>query len=138
MQKLFTSTATAVGGRQGSVASESGTYELKLGMPMPGVDMTGKTTPEELFAGAYAACFDSAMNIAAMQKRIQLAGSEITSHVSLNKGAEGYAISVEMNITIKGVDQKTAEIIVEEGHKVCPFSNAIRNNVEVTFNVKAE
>jgi len=37
MQKLFTSTATAVGGRQGRVASESGTYDLNLGMPMPGV-----------------------------------------------------------------------------------------------------
>lgn len=135
MQKLFTSTATAVGGRQGRVASESGTYDLTLGMPMPGVDMTGKTTPEELFAGAYAACFDSAMTIVAMQKKIQHQGSEITSHVSLNKG-DTYAISVEMIVTIQGVDQETAELIVEEAHKICPFSNAIRGNVDVQFTVK--
>lgn len=136
MQKLFTSTATAVGGRQGRVASESGTYDLNLGMPMPGADMTGKTTPEELFAGAYSACFDSALNIVAMQKKAQIAGSEITSHVSLNKGDAGYQLSVEMIITIQGTDQDTAEMLVEEAHKICPFSNAIRNNVDVDFTVK--
>lgn len=136
MQKLFTSTATAVGGRQGRVASESGTYDLNLGMPMPGVDMTGKTTPEELFAGAYSACFDSALTIVAMQKKAQISGSEITSHVSLNKGDAGYQISVEMIVTIQGADQATAEMLVEEAHKICPFSNAIRNNVDVDFTVK--
>lgn len=136
MQKLFTSSATSVGGRQGRVVSESGTYDLNMGMPMPGVDMAGKSTPEELFAGAYAACFDTSMMIAAMQKGIQLQGAEVTSHVSLNKG-EGYAISVQMDIKIQGVDQQTAEMVVEEGHKMCPFSNAIRNNVEVEFTVTA-
>lgn len=135
MQKLFTSSATAVGGRQGRVASESGTYDLQLGMPMPGVDMTGKTTPEELFAGAYSACFDSALSIVAMQKKAGVTGSEITSHVSLNKG-ESYQLSVEMIVTIQGVDQETAEMLVQEAHKICPFSNAIRNNVEVDFTVK--
>lgn len=135
MQKLFTSSATAVGGRQGRVASESGTYDLNLGMPMPGVDMTGKTTPEELFAGAYSACFDSALSIVNMQKKAGVTGSEITSHVSLNKG-ESYNISVEMIVTVQGVDQETAEMLVQEAHKICPFSNAIRNNVEVDFTVK--
>jgi len=45
-------------------------------------------------------------------------------------------LSVEMIITIQGTDQETAEVLVEEAHKICPFSNAIRNNVDVDFTVK--
>ncbi|AJD92903.1 OsmC family protein [Jeotgalibacillus alimentarius] len=136
MKKLFTSTATAVGGREGRVTAESGSFDLGLAMPMPGADTAGKSNPEELFAAGYAACFDSAMNIVAMQKGIKHDGSEIKADVSLNKGDAGYALSVEMDVLIKGVDEETARQLVEEGHQVCPYSNATRGNIDVSFNVR--
>ena len=37
----------------------------------------------------------------------------------------------------KGVDQKKAEDLVESAHKICPYSNAIRGNVEVGITVSA-
>ncbi|KIL53110.1 organic hydroperoxide resistance protein [Jeotgalibacillus campisalis] len=136
MKKLFTSTATAVGGRQGRVTSESGSFDLPLAMPMPGQDTKGSSNPEELFAAGYAACFDSAMNIVAQQKNIQHEGSEITAHVSLNKGDAGYILSVEMDVLIKGVEEDVARQLVEEGHQVCPYSNATRGNMDVNFTVR--
>jgi organic hydroperoxide reductase OsmC/OhrA len=36
-----------------------------------------------------------------------------------------------------GVDQKKAEELVESAHKICPYSNAIRGNVEVGITVSA-
>jgi organic hydroperoxide reductase OsmC/OhrA len=40
-------------------------------------------------------------------------------------------------ITVTGVDQKKAEDLVESAHKICPYSNAIRGNVEVGITVSA-
>jgi organic hydroperoxide reductase OsmC/OhrA len=40
-----------------------------------------------------------------------------------------------MDISLPGVDRATAEKLVEEAHKVCPYSNATRGNIDVTLNI---
>ncbi|TFD96622.1 MULTISPECIES: organic hydroperoxide resistance protein [Jeotgalibacillus] len=134
MKKLFTATATAQGGREGKVRSESGVLDLELTTPRPDAKPNA-TNPEELFAAGYSACFDSAMSIIAMQKKIEHTGTEVTAHVSLNKGDAGYIISVDMDVLVKGVDEETAQNLVHAAHEVCPYSNATRGNVDVNFTV---
>lgn len=60
---IHTSTATAVGGRAGSVKNSDGVIDVKLSLPTgfggPGIQK-GTTTPEDLFAAGYAACFGGA------------------------------------------------------------------------------
>jgi len=135
MKKLFTSSATAVGGREGHVRSESGVVDVALAMPSPGASKEA-SNPEELFAAGYSSCFDSALNMVAMMSNIKHDGSEVTAHVSLNKSDTNYILSVEMDVLVKGVKEEVAQNLVNEAHKMCPYSNAIRGNVDVDFKVR--
>ena len=38
-------------------------------------------------------------------------------------------------VTIAGIDQQTAERLVQDAHTICPYSNAIRGNVDVAISV---
>jgi organic hydroperoxide reductase OsmC/OhrA len=49
----------------------------------------------------------------------------------------GFGLTVHLDVTVKGLSQADAEKVVAAGHKLCPYSNAIRNNVDVTISVKA-
>ena len=130
MKPLFTASATAIGGREGRVTSTDGIIDLNVSMP--GAKKAEEATnPEQLFAAGYAACFGSALNLIIGKERIQTEGSSVTGHVTLNQSEDGFFISVELEVEIKGVDQATAERLVEAAHQVCPYSKATRGNVDV-------
>lgn len=65
--ELFTTKATAKGGRDGHVKSEDGVIDLNIVMPTENSNETG-TNPEQLFAAAYSSCYDGALNLVAKQK----------------------------------------------------------------------
>lgn len=139
MDALYTAVATSVGGRNGSVKSDDGVLTLEV---RPPVEMGGKggpyTNPEQLFAAGYSACFGSAINHVALQKRLRIESS-VTARVSIGKKENGgFQLAVEMDVNIPGLDQKEAEELVKEAHQVCPYSNATRNNVEVTLKVTTD
>lgn len=133
MKKLFTATATAVGGREGRVVSEDGVIDVALAMPGMKKDATN---PEQLFAAGYSACFDSALNIVSRQEKIKHGGSEVTAHVSLNQGTEGYTISVVLDVLVRDVEIEVAQKLVEVAHQVCPYSRATRDNIIVELEVR--
>jgi lipoyl-dependent peroxiredoxin len=133
MKKLFTATATAVGGREGRVRSQDGVIDVALAMP--GVKKEA-TNPEQLFAAGYSACFDSALNMVARQEKIKHGGSEVTAHVSLNQGADGYSISVTLDVLVRDVAIEVAQKLVEAAHQVCPYSRATRDNIIVELEVR--
>jgi len=128
MKKLYTSTVTAIGGREGRVRSEDGVLDIPLAMP--GVKKE-TTNPEQLFAAGYAACFDSALNLVAQQEKIKHGGSEVTAHVTLNQDTEGYSLSVKLDVLVRDVEMEVAQQLVESAHKVCPYSRATKDNVTV-------
>ncbi|MDH6306589.1 osmotically inducible protein OsmC [Parabacteroides sp. PF5-5] len=136
MKVLYTAVATSVGGRNGHVKSSDGVLNLEVRSPkeMGGADGP-YTNPEQLFAAGYSACFGSALNLVALKQRKRIESS-VTAKVSIGEKAEGgFMLAVEMNVNIPGIDQKEAEALVQEAHQVCPYSNATRNNVEVTLKV---
>ena len=59
----------------------------------------------------------------------------IDSEVDLGPTSLGYGISVRLNITLPGMQREQAQKLVEEAHKVCPYSNATRNNIDVKLNI---
>lgn len=130
---LFTTTATVQGGRAGKITSEDGNLTLNLSLPK---DMGGPggegTNPEQLFAAGYAACFQSALGVIARRERIDAGASTITGTVSLYpNGKGGFQLGVELAVTIPGVEREAGERMLELAHEVCPYSNAIRGNVDV-------
>jgi osmotically inducible protein OsmC len=132
MSVLYTTTVRAEGGRDGSVASSDGLLELKLALPKSLGGKEDATNPEQLFAAGYAACFENAMLYIARQQGQQLQGTAVDGTVTLNSTPEGpFKLGVTLAIEIGGLSQADAEALVEEAHKVCPYSNATRSNIEV-------
>jgi lipoyl-dependent peroxiredoxin len=130
---MYTSTASAKGGRTGHVTSADGVIDLDLGKP--GSTANPKANPETLFAAGYAACFQGALANRAATQDIDTSDSTVTAAVSLGRDEEGVALSVELRVEIPGVDRAKAEELVELAHQFCPYSRATRGNIVVTLAV---
>ena len=137
---IYTAHATSTGGRTGSTESSDGKIKLQLSTPKElGGDSGPGTNPEQLFASGYSACFIGAMKaVAGMQKTKLPADVSIKADVSIGpmSGKPGaFSIAVAMAVTVPGMDRAAAEALVKAAHEVCPYSNATRGNIDVTFTV---
>jgi osmotically inducible protein OsmC len=133
MKVLYQAKASATGGRNGHVASSDGVLDLQLAIPKglggPGGE---KTNPEQLFAAGYAACFDSALNFVGMRQKISLRGTRVDATVEIGqREAGGFGLAVRLDVTIPDVPREQAEALMEAAHAACPYSNAVRGNVDV-------
>jgi Ohr subfamily peroxiredoxin len=137
-QPLFTSSATAVGGRQGRVESSDG--NIKLDLAMPGTprakELPNATNPEQLFACGYSACFDGALQHIARQERVKFE-SQVTANVSFLKdeGDQGFKIAATLQVKGHGIEKARLEELVHKAHEFCPYSKATRGNIDVTLEV---
>jgi osmotically inducible protein OsmC len=96
------------------------------------------TTPEDLFAAGYAACFGSACECVSRQLKLHPKSITVRSAVSIGEApGGGFGLAVELAVEIAGVSQADAERLVAAGHEVCPYSRAIRGNVDVTLKATA-
>lgn len=137
MKPLYTATATASGGRNGHVESSDALISLDLAIPKEMGGPGGGSNPEQLFAAGYAACFHSAMQFVAGQKKLNVAGSSVTGHVSIGmrEDGPGFGLAVRHQVLLPSLDQAAAEALVAAAHEVCPYSNATRGNVVVEFEI---
>lgn len=134
---LFEAQMTATGGRDGKAHSPDGGFALTLSLPKelggPGGD---GTNPEQLFAAGYAACFLGAVKLVARQRKVSLTDdSSVTAKVGMGPIPTGYALAVELKVSLPGVEHSVAREIVEGAHQRCPYSNATRGNIDVKLTV---
>ncbi|TDV53661.1 organic hydroperoxide resistance protein [Actinophytocola oryzae] len=139
MNPLYTAKATSTGkGRLGHVASSDGVLEHDLSIPKemggPGGD---GTNPEQLFAAGYAACFHSALQAVAGRDKVRTRDSSVTAEVGIGKEGEGFGLTVELVVSLPGVEEDVATKLVEAAHQMCPYSNATRGNIHVGLRVVA-
>ena len=136
MNTIYQTKVVATGGRDGKVASEDGVLNLDVRVPNTMGGAGGAyTNPEQLFAAGYAACFDSALNHIARLERKKIQ-SKVTATVGLQMSqTDGFNIVVSMDVEIAGVEKSVAQELLSKAHATCPYSKAIRNNVEVTLNL---
>ena len=136
---LYTAHATAEGGRNGRTHSDDGLVDVQLSVPkaMGGPGRTGATTPEDLFAAGYAACFGSACEFMGVKLKLKPSSVTVQAAVSIGPIPEGgFGLKVDLIAIIGGLVQEDAEKIVAAGHQLCPYSNAVKGNVEVTIAVR--
>ncbi len=134
---LYTASATATGGREGSAKTSDGHLEVKLNTPkeLGGAGGSG-TNPEQLFAAGYSACFLGALKHVAMTEKVKLPDTvNIQGKVGIGAIPTGFGITVELNIAIPEMDKAQAKNLVDKAHIVCPYSNATRGNINVTLNL---
>ncbi|WNJ18357.1 organic hydroperoxide resistance protein [Pontibacter sp. G13] len=136
MKQLFQTKATAIGGRNGHVRSEDGVIDMDVRIPtMMGGEGGAFTNPEQLFAAGYAACFDNALIHVARLQKVQVQ-TETTATVGLAMNADQtFALTVALAVKLEGVDAEVAQQLVNKAHATCPYSNAIRGNVDVQIEV---
>nr|ART35569.1 A37 [uncultured bacterium] len=138
MSTLYKTKVTAIGGRAGNVKSEDGLLELSLALPTGLGGKGGATNPEQLFAAGYAACFENAVIHVTRNKTTKVKDDDIivVAEVGMSpNGSGGFALSVALDVDIAGLDQATAEEIVQAAHAVCPYSNAVKGNIDVAISV---
>ena len=134
MQALYTATATAVGGRNGSIKSSDGVLDLKLLNPKElGGPGGAATNPEQLFAAGYAACFENALLRVARERKAPIHESAVTAHVTIGRNDKGFfELAVELEVSVPDRPKAEIEEFVRIAHEeVCPYSRATRGNIEV-------
>ena len=135
---LYTAHATATGGRDGRAVSSDGILDIKLAPPkeLGGSAAVTATNPEQLFAAGYSACFIGAMKHVAMTQKLSLpADTSVTGSVGIGQIPDGFGIEVDLEVKIPGWEKDKAEALVAAAHKVCPYSNATRGNIDVRLSV---
>lgn len=126
---LYTAKAHTTGGRDGASRTDDGRLDIKLSPP--GMGGSG-TNPEQLFAAGYSACFIGAMKAVAGKMKVALpADLAVDAEVDLGPVASAYGIAVRMNVSLPGMDRAAAQALIDTAHKVCPYSNATRGNIDV-------
>jgi osmotically inducible protein OsmC len=139
---LYTAHAHVTGGRRnGHGRTSDGRLEVDLRPPPEtGGDGSAGTNPEQLFAVGYAACFESALGGAARRERLTVDDVAIDSQVSLVPTAERtFEIAVVLDVTLPSVtDPAQAVALVEAAHRLCPYSNATRGNIELTLTANGQ
>lgn len=135
---VYTARATVTGGRrEGHATTEDGVLDLHLTAPKEtGGPGTG-TNPEQLFAVGYAACFQSALNMLAKKEGVDASRSVVDIAVGFGPEGDSFALTADITATVPGVDDATAQRLVEAAHQVCPYSRATRGNVPVTVTGKS-
>ncbi len=139
MKTLYTTQATATGGREGSAKTADGVLEVILSTPkeLGGSGGPG-TNPEQLFACGYSACFLGAIKHVAGQEKISISeDTTVTGKVGIGPrdDQQGFGIEVELVITIPGMDPAAVKDLVNKADIVCPYSHATRGNINVTLTV---
>jgi osmotically inducible protein OsmC len=130
---VYTAKTHVTGGREGEGRSSDERIAVKLSSP--GGAGNG-TNPEQLFGIGYSACFMGAMKAVAPKLNLKVPqDAAIDAEVDLGPTALGFGVAVRMNISLPGLERAQAEQLVAEAHKICPYSNATRNNIDVQLNV---
>ena len=130
---LYTAKTHTTGGRDGASRSSDGRLEVKLSTP--GTAGVG-TNPEQLFAAGWSACFEGAMGLAARKLKVALpSDTAIDAEVDLGLTNGEYLLRARLNVSLPGLDRETAQAIVDAAHQTCPYSKAVRGNIDVEVNL---
>jgi lipoyl-dependent peroxiredoxin len=138
LASLYSTKVTASGGRHGSIRSEDGLLDLKLALPRMFGGKGDALNPEQLFAGGYAACFEKALLHVSRDAGLRFADDdiEVVARIDLSRNETGgLMLGAAITVTMAGIDQPSAERLVQRAHAICPYSNAIRGNVDVAMSV---
>ena len=128
---LYTARTHTTGGRDGHSRSDDGRLDVQH--TPPGAAGTG-TNPEQLFAAGYSACFIGAMKAVAAKQQITLPSDlSVDAEVDLGPVGAVYGIAVRLKVSLPNMDRAAAQALVDAAHQVCPYSNATRNNIDVTI-----
>jgi Ohr subfamily peroxiredoxin len=131
---IYTAKTHTSGGRlNGTSRSSDGRLDIRFAVP--GSTDVG-TNPEQLFAAGWSACFQGAMGLAAKRLKVTIpSDTTIDAEVDLCLADGAYFLRARLNVGLPGLARDAAQKLVDAAHETCPYSKAIRGNVDVVVNV---
>jgi len=138
MKILYPTEAVVEGGRTGDGRTFDGRLAVERSVPKEiGGEGGPGTNPEQLFAVGYAACFHSGLLAVAQGRKLDASGSTVTAHVGIGPtGRGGFGLAVALDLHAPNLSRVYAEDLMRRVHALCPYSNAMRGNVDVTLQTK--
>ncbi|MBB5509395.1 organic hydroperoxide resistance protein [Paraburkholderia atlantica] len=126
---LYTGKTRTTGGREGAARSSDGRLDIKLSSP--GTSGVG-TNPEQLLAAGWSACYIGALGLAARALHLSLpADTSVDAEIDLGTTDGAYFLQARLFVSIPGVERDVARALIERAHQTCPYSKALRGNVDV-------
>ena len=125
-------------------ASHGGAFDLRLSSPggAPGglgdalTAVAPHPTAEQLFAGAWSACYIAALGLVAQQRKLKLpADLSVDIEVDLGLAGDAYLLQARLGVRMPGVEREVAEAIAHAADAICPYSKATKGNIDVRLNV---
>jgi Ohr subfamily peroxiredoxin len=94
------------------------------------------TNPEQLFATGFAACFQNALMSVARRKNLAVDDSIVTARIGIGPIENRYGLTAELDIKLPSIhDRALAEELVSAADGRCPYTNAVRGNIDVAINI---
>jgi len=131
---IYTAKVRTTGGREaGASRSSDGRIDIRIsahGGPGDG------TNPEQLFAAGWSACLEDAIGLVARTMKIALpAEPAVDAEVDLLLTGDALSLRARLDVRLPGLEREVARAIVDGAHRRCPYSRAIRDNVDVVTTV---
>ena len=134
---------------EGPLASGTGTVSSGSGalgaLPVTWASRTeradGKTSPEELIAAAHASCFAMALSLVLGENHTPPDRLVVSAACTLDEvdGAPKVTRSeLSVRAHVEGIELADFEQQVQRAGELCPVSNALRGNVEITVHSEME
>jgi lipoyl-dependent peroxiredoxin len=120
----------ALSSASGALASLPVTWAARTEQP------DGKTSPEELIAAAHASCFAMALALVLGENHTPPQQLSIGAACTLDEvdGAPRITTSeLTIRAQVPGLEQPDFERLLARAANLCPVSNALRGNVEISF-----
>ena len=125
---VYSGTTHNVGGANGSTRAADGLYDFQLADPHP--------ASENFFGSAWSGCFMGAIARAAQLKKVALPQApSIDATIDLLMDGNDFFLRAKLDVTIPGIDREIAQGLVELADEICPYSKAVKGNIDVEINV---
>jgi lipoyl-dependent peroxiredoxin len=125
-----------------SINQDGGHGEVDIKLSTPGgrnyefIDVVPHPTAEQLFAGAWSACYITALGLAASLEKVKLpADTSVDIKIDVGQAGPGWFLGATFTVRIPGLSQEIAEALVHTAHGICPYSKAVKGNIEVAVGV---
>jgi lipoyl-dependent peroxiredoxin len=99
------------------------------------------TSPEELMAAAHASCYAMALSLVLGERGTPPESIDIQATCTLDEVRGGFGITT-MDLDVRGrvpeLDADGFRSAADYAHRICPVSNALRDNVEIRVETHLE
>ncbi|HOF93979.1 MAG TPA: Ohr family peroxiredoxin [Clostridia bacterium] len=140
MDLLYTTTATSVNGRSGTVTVAQSPLVFEMSPPKGlGGSSNDGVNPEQLFAAGYAACFAAALHSVIRSRKLRIPLPKVQLEVGIGKDeGGGFALAAKIHGVFSELDKAEAMSLMDTAHEICPYSKATRGNIKVDLSAEAQ